>query len=267
MKRCLPFALALVAVLPLPALAHKSWLLPSATVLAPNDWIAVDAAVSESLFSFEASPVKLDTLVINAPDGRVLAPVNSSTGKFRSSFDLQLASAGTYRLAVHNNGLMASWQEAGQPKRWRGAADAFAREVPALAEQLKVTQTLARIETFVSAGKPSDTIFQQPAGTGLELTPLTHPNDLFSGETARFRLLLDGKPAVGLKVTLAPGGDRYRSQPVTLDKITDQDGIFSVSWPAPGMYWLGATFTDSHAAAPATERRLSYSATLEVLSQ
>ena len=46
----LSLALALAAAAPLTALAHKQWLLPSATVVAGNDpWITVDAAVSNQL--------------------------------------------------------------------------------------------------------------------------------------------------------------------------------------------------------------------------
>ena len=70
MKRSLLLALALVAALPLTASAHKAWLLPSQTVLAGNDpWISVDAAVSNDLFYFNHVPLRLDNLVIIAPDG------------------------------------------------------------------------------------------------------------------------------------------------------------------------------------------------------
>ena len=38
-------------------------------------------------------------------------------------------------------------------------------------------------------------------------------------------------------------------------------------WPAPGMYWLEAKLSSKEGvSAPATERRASYSATLEVLA-
>jgi len=63
------------------------------------------------------------------------------------------------------------------------------------------------MEVFVSSGKPSDNVFK-PTGAGLELVPITHPNDLFAGDTSNFRFLLDGKPAADIEVTVIPGGIR-----------------------------------------------------------
>src|SRR5688572_31259941 len=111
MKQTLKFAaLALALSLPLAAQAHKAWLQPSQTVLAGNDpWISVDAAVSNDLFYFNHVPLRLNNLVIIAPDGSQAEAQNGATGKYRSVFDLQLQQQGTYRLAVINNGLFASW--------------------------------------------------------------------------------------------------------------------------------------------------------------
>ena len=84
-------------------------------------------------------------------------------------------------------------------KRWRGTAENFAKEVPQNAEELQATYLQSRIETFVTSGKPTtDTL--KPTGVGLELAPVTHPNDLVAGKTATFQLLLDGKPAANVKI-------------------------------------------------------------------
>jgi hypothetical protein len=49
--------------------------------------------------------------------------------------------------------------------------------------------------------------------------------------------------------------------------VTDAQGVASVKWPGPGMFWLSATLTDNHPSAPrATERRMSYTTTLEVMA-
>jgi uncharacterized GH25 family protein len=162
--------------------------------------------------------------------------------------------------------LSASYQENGERKRWRGSLERFAKEVPANAEGLQVTQAESRMEVFVTAGNPSEQVLQ-PSGQGLELAPITHPNDLFAGEAARFRLVLDGKPAAGIKVSVIPGGIRYRDQLDEMSFTTDAKGEFSVTWPAAGMYWLSASHADDKAALkPAKQRRASYNATLEVLA-
>ena len=264
-------ALALVlslAVVPFTAMAHKAWLQPSETVLAGVDpWVTVDAAVSNDLFYFNHVPLPLERLAITAPDGSKVDAQNGATGRYRTVFDVQLKQQGTYRIAMVNSGVSASWDEGGKPKRWRGTAAAFASEVPKDAKDLKVTQSVGRVETFVTNGSPNDTALK-PVGEGIELVPVTHPNDLFAGEQAKFKLQIDGKPAVGLEIEIVRGGTRYRNAQEEIKAKTDTNGEFSVTWPEAGMYWLETVSEDTNTSLPqAKQRRLSYVATLEVLPQ
>jgi len=267
-RRGLALALVALAGLPLSAEAHRAWLLPSATVLANNEWVTVDAAVSTDLFFADHNPLRLDGLVIVAPSGEAVQPENLATGKLRSSFDLKLAQPGTYKLTVVGDSLFATWKQGTETKRWRGSADAIAREVPADAQELRVTRAQSRSEAFVTAGKPSQRALQ-PSGVGLELVPQTHPNDLVAGQGASFVFVLDGKPAAGLEVTLIQGGIRYRDKLDETRLTTDRDGRVTVNWPSAGVYWISATHgartEGGSLAEPA--RRASYSATLEVLPQ
>ena len=43
-----------------------------------------------------------------------------------------------------------------------------------------------------------DSLNVGPAGKGLELQPVTHPDELIKGEIATFRFLVDGKPQGGV---------------------------------------------------------------------
>ena len=74
------------------------------------------------------------------------------------------------------------------------APENFAKEVPQNAEDLQASFLQSRIETFVTSGKPT-TETLKITGSGLELAPVTHPNDLIAGSAATFQLMLDGKPA------------------------------------------------------------------------
>ena len=66
---------------------------------------------------------------------------------------------------------------------------------------------------------------------------------------------------------MIPGGKRYRNEEGARELTTGADGVLSVSWPAAGMYWLNAIATDAKTTTPrATERRLSYAATVEVMT-
>jgi len=268
MKRSLILAAAIALAVPFTASAHKAWLRPSQTVLAGTDpWITVDAAVSNDLFYFNHVPLRLDNLAITAPDGSRIEPQNMATGQYRNTFDVQLTQPGTYRIAVVNSGLSGSWEEDGKPKRWRGTPASFATEVPKDAKNLKISQNVGRVETFVTNGSPSETALKT-TGEGMELVPLTHPNDLFAGEAARFRLLVDGKPAQGVEFEIVRGETRYRNAQDEIKAVTDAKGEFAVTWPEAGMYWLEATREDDKTSLPqAGQRRLSYVATLEVLPQ
>lgn len=268
MKRTLTLAMALAAALPLSAFAHKTWLQPSQTVIAgEKPWITVDAAVSNDLFYFNHVPLRTDNLAITAPDGTLAKPQNLATGKYRTVFDVELLQQGTYKIAVVNSGLFGSWDENGKPKRWRGTPATFATEVPKDAKNLQISQSLGRVETFVTNGSPTDTVFKT-SGEGLELVPVTHPNDLVAGEAAKFKMLKDGKPVQGLEFEITRGGTRYRNAQDEIKVTTDANGEFSVTWPEAGMYWLETTSEDNKTSLPqAKQRRLSYVATMEVLPQ
>lgn len=269
MKSRLMLALALAAAIPLTASAHKAWLLPSQTIVAgDNAWVTVDAAVSNDLFYFNHVPLALERLAITAPDGSRAESTNGATGKYRSVFDVELTQSGTYRIAMINTGLFANWEDAdGKPKRWRGTAAAFANEVPKDAKNLQVSQSLGRVETFVTHGAPNNTALK-PSGDGLELVAVTHPNDLFAGEAATFALQIDGKPAAGLDLEIVRGGTRYRNAQNEIKVTTGTDGSFKVIWPEAGMYWLEVATEDGKTSvAQAKKRRLSYVATFEVLPQ
>lgn len=207
------------------------------------------------------------SLSVVGPDGAEVEVQNKAAGRYRSTFDVQLSKPGTYRIATTSDGLFASWKENGQTKRWRGTAETLAKDVPEKADDLRVTHNQGRIEVFVTSGKPTTEVLK-PTGKGLELDAITHPNDLFAGEAAKFRLVLDGKPVAKTKVTIIPGGIRYRQNLKEMAVETDDAGTFTVKWPEPGMYWINASVQDEEGTGGRTpRRRANYAATLEVLSQ
>lgn len=233
-------AAGLVLALPLAANAHRGWIVPSFTVLSGDGaWVTVDAAVSNELFYADHNPMRLDAVVVTAPDGSVDKIQNALTGKYRSTFDVQLAKPGTYKIGSAVSTVMASWTQDGQVKRFRGSPEDFAKQVPAGAADLKTIKSFNRNETFVTRDAPTTTVFA-PTGKGLELVPVTHPNDLVAGEAATFKFLLDGKPAADLEVTFAPGNSRYRATPGDFKVKTGADGSFKVTFPEAGMYWMNA---------------------------
>lgn len=280
LKTSLTLAAALVA-LAAPATAHRGWLLPSATIFSGSaDWVTVDAAASNDLFFPDHRPLGTENIKVWAPDGTEGKIENATTGNVRSIFDVQLNKPGTWKIGTAQSGVSGSFKVDGVDYRIggrRGPAPSAASgqgprfvnsvdEIPANATDLNLTESASRNEIFVTAGEPTDTVYQ-PTGKGLEMVPVTHPAELVQGEPARFRFLVDGQPAQALKITVVPGGKRYRDSDGAMEITTGADGVATVDFPEPGMFWLNTSYSDDKpSVARATSRRLSYTTTLEVMA-
>lgn len=306
MKTRLILAATLIAAA-VPAMAHRQWLLPSGTIFSGADpWVTVDAAVSNDLFFADHVAMPLGGVKVWQPDGQEGKIQNGSTGRYRSTFDVQLDKPGTWRIGTQQSGVMGSfkvdgveWRLGGRrgpppgagpvggpggpggpgggamrppaPGAQPGGPGPQARpsvssvdEIPANATDIQITESSGRNEIFVTSGEPTPIV---PSNKGLEMVPVTHPAELVQGEAGRFRFLVDGKPAANLKVTVVPGGKRYRDAEGAFDVTTGADGVASIDWPMPGMFWVNASLTDNKpSVAKATQRRMSYTTTLEVMA-
>ena len=254
--------LSLLAVA-LPAQAHKLWLLPSHTSVSEPQWVTVDASISNEIFGVERA-YPLDYLKVTDPDGQAATVENRLEGHRRSIFDVNLNKPGSYRIAVARPGYFLMYQVDGERKRARGMdADKLLAELPQNASDVTLSEVHNRLETVVTLGAPTTIA---PTGKGMELEMLTHPNDLYAGETAQWRLLVDGKPASGVEMELVPGGTRYRDSQDSWTVTSDDKGLLSITWPQAGRYYLEAASSDDKVSNhKADQRRLQYMGTFEVL--
>lgn len=276
--------------LPMTASAHRQWLLPVATTYSGEDpWASIDAAVSNDLFFPDHFPIQLAQIKVTAPDGKAGPIEHGITARYRSTFDVHLTQPGTWRIGTEGFNVMGSFKVDGVEKRvgrrpgppagamgpvgapggapGRAPVESVALDaIPANATDLKLTEAISRNEIFITRGAPTTNLFK-PSGKGLEFDPLTHPDDLVANEPGKFRFLIDGQPAKGLKLTVIPGGKRYRDAEGGYDVMTDANGVATVKWTGAGMYWMTISATDNKPATPrATERRMTYTATVEVMA-
>jgi uncharacterized GH25 family protein len=266
MKRIFPLLSLAIGMSASVAHAHGVWIAPSSTVLSAPQFVTFDAATSSVPFMIDHRPLVIDALEIIAPDGSKVTPVNVMKGELRTVFDAKLEQQGTYRVELVRSGFRANWKDSeNKPKRFMGTAEALAKEVPADAKDLRVTETDSRLENFVTVGKPTAL---KTAGKGLELVTATHPNDLVTGEPIEFTFLVDGKPTEGVEVAIIRAQSRYRNSTEEKTYKTDKSGKLKVTLPEAGMYWLDADFKDDKVSNKmAKERALAYVITLEVLPQ
>ncbi len=226
--------------------AHMSWLLPNSYQAHGKDAVvSVDAAVSEDLFIFERA-LKLEQIVITAPDGSRLEPQQRSTARHRESFELPLSQDGTYRVSHVQLALMGSYVLDGQTKRFRATPATLDQELPAGAQLQGLTEVHNRQQIFVSKEEPGKLAFV-PEGRGLELLPLDPVTELSHGDRSRFRLLLDGKPLPDAAMRLLREGNRYRYKLGEQLIKTDAKGEFTLEWAEAGRYWLGVSQGDKPA--------------------
>ncbi|MEW9855021.1 DUF4198 domain-containing protein [Novosphingobium sp. M1R2S20] len=271
-RHALIAAAATAAALSSPASAHRQWLLPSTTTLAgTSEWVTVDAAVSNDLFYADHVAMSPDQIKVWQPDGSEGQLENAAKGRYRSTFDVKIDKPGTWAIGTERSGLMGSFQLNGET--WRvggrgrpGRVVATAKDIPAGATDIKLTESMAKNVVYVTADAPTTKVLT-PTGKGLEFQPITHPASLVSDEPARFRFLVDGKPAAGVNVTVVPGGKKFREAEEAQELTTNADGVVTVQWPVPGVYWLNASHTDTNASDPrAAERRMGFTTTLEVVA-
>ncbi len=278
-------AVGAITAFAVPAHAHRLWLMPSATSFSGTDaWVTVDAAESSDVFYPDHRALNLDAVKVRAPDGSEGRIQNGASGRVRSTFDVQLDRPGTWAIGLEMRRLFGSFKANGEEWRLgRGGGGGPGRpagpggtppvrsvatiaEIPADATDVKISEVSNRNLVFVTVGEPTTNLFQ-PIGKGLEMVPVTHPDALVSNEAARFRYLIDGRPAAGLKVTVLPAGKRYHEGSDQIDLTTDADGLVTIKWPMAGLFWIGAAATDQHPSEPrAGERRMSYTVTVDVLA-
>lgn len=280
--------------------AHRVWVLPAVTVLSGTDqWVSFDAAVSNNLFFPNHRPVQLAQIEARDPDGAPLEIQNATGGEVRSSFELHLQKQGTYLISLRPgtgrrpmgaggpggpgaDGPPAGAQKAGGPggagnlfgsyevngkvERWRGTPETLVSEGMAAKPGFKLRESGGRsVVTFVTLGKPTNEVLKT-TGKGLEIDYVTHPNDLFAGEPATFRLLIDGQPAAGAEVTIVRGDDRYRDEAGDVTLHANAEGIVKIDWPMPGRYWLEASASkEGQLHGVPSEKTFTYIATYEVL--
>lgn len=126
-------------------------------------------------------------------------------------------------------------------------------------------QNVLKTEAYVSKGAPSQAALQT-SGEGLELKPLTHPNEIYLDKGFTFEMLLDGKPQKDFRIAVYRGGNTYEDKKIYAEARTNDEGKVSLSFDKPGIYLLSGSYpgrrVEGQAPAP---KSYSYSLTFEVL--
>jgi hypothetical protein len=275
-----------------PALAHTPYLKP--TTFAPDrPFVSVEAAMTEGNFFTPDFPIRSEGAYwVTGPSGEASEVKAVTTLKEFAVVEAALPTDGTYRISTgERSGRSTRWvkidgawkivRPAGAPARERmgggeegehrgppagaprGEGGRFVEEsaVPAGAETL-TSRSYSRSDTYVTRGAP-DRGALKPTGKGLEVEPITHPNEVFVGEAFKFRLLNDGAPMPGAAFSIARAGDAYAETRYAYNGKSDAAGAAAVTFDQPGAYVLQVSYPPRIEGEPAPGSR-NYTLTFEV---
>ncbi|MCH7383693.1 DUF4198 domain-containing protein [Acinetobacter dispersus] len=138
-------------------------------------------------------------------------------------------------------------------------------QIPANAKTAQTINTYIA-ESFITKGKPSAV----PAVTnkGFELKFITHPNELYAGESFKAQVLMDGKPVPNLEVDVFKGASSYqpnakRDQPHVK---TNAKGEVEVKFNEAGIYLITTAYPEANTdnTKQPIAQSYTYSVTVEV---
>lgn len=296
---------ALLSALPTLSFAHTAspFILPE-VFDSKADTVSFQSGITVEKF-FVASRNFKTTYQITAPDGKTQAVNAAAELKKFNIGEFSLANEGTYRIRTQDATGMATkyalvdgrWLRVRMPRPANAApmppregnteqkanaeqkAPANAQtpaanqpprfvaedQIPANAKTAQTTNIYIA-ESFVTKAKPSPV----PAVTnkGFEVKFLTHPNELYSGESLKAQILLDGKPIPDLEVDVFKGASSYqpnakRDQPHVK---TNAKGEVEVKFTEPGIYLITTAYPEAgnDNTKPPVAQSYTYSVTVEV---
>lgn len=276
------------------AAAHTPYLLPL-TFSVSRPYVSLQAGISDELFFVPEGAVRTDYYVVN-PAGARNKLDRLTHLKDYTSIEADTPEAGTYRFVTGDEGgrvtkfakVDGAWRMVRPPRNPQpaqgemqprpaapAAASAPARapsprfiDEAALPAGAEVTEVLSvrRLETYVTKGAPSRGALAV-TGQGLEVRPVTHPNEIFIDQGFNFDVLVDGAPVPGLEFTVYRAGNAYEDKKVFAEVKSDARGRVALKFDKAGIYLMTARYPAA-SNAPLTEkpapRSYGYTMTFEV---
>lgn len=255
---------ALLAVSSQAALAHTLWVMPSHFVLSGEDtWISVDISAANMTFVADKG-IPPSNLSIVFPDGSRHSFAQSYHGKRKSQADHQLVAEGTY--LIENGGApryFTMFEVNGERQRIMANKQEAASQLPAGASKVTTSSGQNKALAVVTVKAPNRTAIT-PSGKGFEIHFIDHPADYVAEEAIHWQLLLDGKPAAGVKVELSREAELYRNNAGRITVETDVDGKLQFTPEDAGRYLLEASYQANITSELADTLRASLTLTFEV---
>lgn len=287
--------IALLTSLPVLSHAHtlSPFLLPEVFDTKAAQSISFQSAITIEKFFVAGNNFKT-SYVITEPNGQQ-KPINAAASlKHFNVAEFDLLQDGTYRIrtqdAVGNSGKYAlmdgRWLRVRPVRTGMQAPVAkpaetatmkkapvstqppraiAADQVPANAKTLEVTNHFIA-ESYVTKGKP--TAIPAVSKKGFEFKLLTHPNELYVGESLKAQVLMDGKAIPNLEIDVFKGAGNY--EPNAKRELphvkTNAKGEVEIKFEQAGVYLITTAYpeADSDTSKKPASDNFTYGLTVEV---
>ena len=268
--------IALLTSLPVLSHAHtmSPFLLPEVFDTNAGQSISFQSAITIEKFFIPGINFKT-TYLVTEPDGQQ-KPINAAATLKRFNIaEMDIPKEGTYHIrtqdAVGNSVKYAlvdgrwlrvrpvrapSPQQAARPAEPTKAPMAApanvqpprmiaADQVPANAQTLEVANNFIA-ESYITKGKPSP--LPKLTNKGFEVKLLTHPSELYEGESLKLQVLVDGKPVPNLELDVFKGASSYepnekREMP---HAKTNAKGEAEIKFSDDGIYLITASYPEAN---------------------
>jgi hypothetical protein len=269
--------IALLSSLPVLSHAHtvSPYILPEAFDVTTTN-VSFQSATTIEKFFIPSNNFKT-TYVVTQPDGQQVAVNPAAALKRFSVAEFDIAGEGTYRIqtkdAVGNSAKYAlvdgRWlrvrpvrtpapqqanAEAKAPEAAKPTAPApsaqpprviNADQVPANAQIFDAKMSLIA-ETYITKGKPST--ISAPTKKGFELKLITHPSELFAGDSLKAQVLYNGKAVPNLEFEVFKGAsnldaEKTRELPVVK---ANAKGEIEIPFEKAGVYLITTSFPEAN---------------------
>lgn len=227
------------------AQAHVPFLKPNQFNLA-HDRLHVESAFTEQPFQADFA-MDSPSFSLVRPDGSKSPLEPSARTRAAVYLEPRVTDEGTYRISTG--------VRKGPRYRAVETADAklyFAEDMQRFSGKPTALQYYSRADTYVAKGEPR---YQpRPANQGVEIVPLSSPNQVSVGDRVAFRVLRDGQPVPRARIVVAHDNEHYtrRSEEDLYDVENvrpgnlraDADGRFVFSPAQAGLVFLFVTVHD-----------------------
>lgn len=242
--------------------AHTPYLAPMSFEASNRGVVTLDASFAEKFFVPELA-FNNSIYTVVTPKGKTINPNSLIKTNLRMVVEHTLKDEGTYRFSTGKRlgRVFKTYELDGKRKSLNNPND----PIPKGGKLLSFFQSLTMAETYVTKDGPNNNALKA-YNKGLEFVAVSHPNELFVGETLSMLSLFNGNPLTDLNVDIFQANDQFSDEKPSVTLTSNTKGEFSFTPEKKGVYLLRARHrSDAPKGSPAPQISNTYTLVVEAV--